>query len=426
MTALGKLLLERDLIGEQQLAASIQRQKQLGGRLGTCLLELGALSEDVLLGILAEQLEVPAADIEDLRDIPDEVQGLLPANLAISCEAIPFRTDGARVDVAMLEVHNLGLQDELSFVIGKPLRVHIANEARIFEALRRFYGKDCSLRFSHLIDRLNRERDEWRRAPAEPPAQPAPAPPTAPPARATPPAATKAPTPPRGAGQRTDASRLAYPPQAAQQRSIPLTDEERQALESSRQKDQRLRGEPAPTARPPAPRPPVAAVEAQVESLFKGDPDPQRVAAILLDSVAEEFVRTLLFRVQRNRVSGWMARGPHIDLERFGRFSVSLEESSVFRSLAEGGNLYIGTLSPLRPHLDLLSVWGGSPATECLLCSIPIRHRIVAVLYGDRDSLGVTGVNLGRIQGLCGEAAAALQACILRRKLSQAPPRGFR
>src|SRR5215470_1738746 len=102
MAKLGQLLVARGWITVQQLTRALKNQNVVGGRLGTCLLELEALTEDLLLKGLSEQLGVPAARVEDLRGIPDEVQELVSAKLARRCRAIPFRAMGGRLDVAML------------------------------------------------------------------------------------------------------------------------------------------------------------------------------------------------------------------------------------------------------------------------------------------------------------------------------------
>src|SRR6059058_2457579 len=81
MGKLGQLLVTRGWITVQQLTRALKNQNVVGGRLGTCLLEMDALTEDLLLKGLAEQLGVPAARVEDLRGIPEEVQELLPAKL---------------------------------------------------------------------------------------------------------------------------------------------------------------------------------------------------------------------------------------------------------------------------------------------------------------------------------------------------------
>lgn len=167
MGKLGQVLVARGWITVQQLTRALQNQQGVGGRLGTCLLETDAINEDILLKGLAEQLGVPAALPEELRGIAEEVIALLPEKLARRCRAVPFRVTGGRLDVAMQDPRNLSAQDEIAFASGKRVKVFVAPEVRMYEALERYYGDECPSRLGLLLDRLNRARFLWKR-PAEP------------------------------------------------------------------------------------------------------------------------------------------------------------------------------------------------------------------------------------------------------------------
>jgi Type II secretion system (T2SS), protein E, N-terminal domain len=161
MGKLGQLLVARGWITIQQLTRALQTQNAVGGRIGTCLIEMEVLAEDLLARALSEQLGVPAAVVEDLRGIPDEVLHLIPEKLARRCRAIPFRVAGGRLDVAMQDPRNLVCQDEIAFACGRRVKVHVLHELRIYEALQRYYREDCPSRYSLLLDRVNRARYMW-------------------------------------------------------------------------------------------------------------------------------------------------------------------------------------------------------------------------------------------------------------------------
>ena len=59
---IGELLLARGLIAEQDIEKALAYQRQFKGRFGAILVRIGALSEDVLLPVLAEQLGMPLLD----------------------------------------------------------------------------------------------------------------------------------------------------------------------------------------------------------------------------------------------------------------------------------------------------------------------------------------------------------------------------
>ena len=68
---LGQLLLERALISAQDLDKALSFQTQFKGRLGSVLVRIGAISEDVLLPVLAEQLGVNLLTPEQLPTQPE-------------------------------------------------------------------------------------------------------------------------------------------------------------------------------------------------------------------------------------------------------------------------------------------------------------------------------------------------------------------
>jgi hypothetical protein len=169
MAKLGQLLVARGWITVQQLTRALKNQNVAGGRLGTCLMEMDAITEELLLKGLAEQLGVPTASGDDLRGVPEEVVGLLHEKLARRCRAVPFRVEGGRLDLALMDPRNLSAQDEIAFASGKRVKVFVAEEVRILEALERYYGEECPSRFALVLDRLNRARFLWEKKPVEQP-----------------------------------------------------------------------------------------------------------------------------------------------------------------------------------------------------------------------------------------------------------------
>ena len=160
---LGELVEKRGQITREQLLRALRNQKVLGGRLGTCLLEIEALSEEQLCSALAEQFAMPCATPEDLRGIPDDVLEMLPAKVARRCHAIAFRASSTQVKVALIDARNLAYQDEISFVVGKRILWHVAPELRLMEALEKHYGVECPSRYAKLLDKMNRSRFLWAR-----------------------------------------------------------------------------------------------------------------------------------------------------------------------------------------------------------------------------------------------------------------------
>ena len=433
MGKLGQLLVARGWITVQQLNRALQNQSVVGGRLGTCLIEIDALTEDYLLKGLAEQLGVPPASVDDLRRIPEEVLALLPDKLARRCRAIPFRVEGSRLDLAMIDARNLACQDEIAFATGKRVKIHVAHELRILEALERYYREESPSRFSMLVERLNRARYFWEKSEATEsattlaapltdllgsrPVRIDPAPVLPEPARARPPvpvrpaaprpAPVAAPPPPAPAPAVAPAPAARAAPRpavATRPLSIPLTQEERAAL-----------GPPPPPApAPPEPAPEPSTLE-EVAKAFEVTLDRERVGRIVLAYLARNHRRAALFQVARDKVIAWMARG-EMDLGRFEKFSVSFDQPSVFLNLRQGTAFYVGPMPPMPAHRQLASSWGGELPRDCVLLPVKMKDRLVAVIYADGPRKGLAGIDLSQLQRLAASTADALQRCILHKK----------
>jgi hypothetical protein len=431
MAKLGQLLVARGWITVQQLTRALKTQNVAGGRLGTCLLEMDALHEDLLLKGLSEHLGVPAAGVEDLRGIPEEVLSLIPERLARRLRAVPFRIEVGRLDVALMDPRNLSAQDEIAFASGKRVKIYVADEARILEALERYYGEECPSRVGMLVDRLNRARFLWDKPagkseprtdetaygdlfPTPPKIKlPPPLPELAHPVPSRPPAAAMsapraAPAAAAEASAGAAASPLATAPVTAPRPlTVSLTPEERAELGAA------AWAEPAAEGALP-----VAANLGEVEAALGRARDLDEVGQILLGFLGRDHRRAALFQVSRDRVSGWKVHGTGIDHEAFAAFSIGFDQPSLFLNLRQGSGLHLGPLPPMPAHRQLARTWGGDLPRDCLMLPVRINDRLVMVIYADGAGRGP--VELPQIQRLLTLATAAVERCILKRKRGEA------
>lgn len=382
----GQLLVSRGWISTEQLTAALGRQRQMGGRLDTALLELGAVPEQQLVEELAEQSNLPPVAADELQGIPQPVIDLLPAKLALRHHAIPYRLGRGRVELAVSSEPDIPALDELSFVLGRRVVLHIANEARIQEALARYYGDELPLRFATLLERLNSPGD----AAAE-------TPPAVEPPKAASPARPRD-APPAGHGAAAPRAAVAAPP--PRPTSVPLSSDEKKSLRRLATRD---------SVKPLS----QSGVQAALEAAHRADD----IGVALLGFLGQEFLRLLLFRVGQGRVRGWMGRSPALDEYRFRNWAVGFDEPSVFLNLRQGAEFFLGKLPPMPAHERLLKCWRGSMDTECAVFPIRVRDRLVCAIYGDRDSLGLIGLEVPAVQRLTAKAAIAFEMLLMQRKL---------
>lgn len=154
MTRLGEDLMRGGRLTGEALRRALDLQRQLGGRLGTNLLEIGALPEGVLLQTLGTLLATRTASAAQLAHIPSSVIRSIPAKLARRYQIVPFQRRGNTLFVAAMGAGDVLVEDEVRMLSGCLVRTHLALELRIQEALGRYYQAPIDVRVSALVRRL--------------------------------------------------------------------------------------------------------------------------------------------------------------------------------------------------------------------------------------------------------------------------------
>ena len=155
---LGQLLIEKGLIDEKALGEALQRQVIFGGRLGTNLLEMGVVTEDDLMKILAYQLNIPYAQPRHFENIPREVLDAVPTELLEKHRIVPLTVEGHRITLAMTDPLNLNIVDDVAFRTNMVVQPVVASEVRIVEALERYYGIRREARYIAVSEKVADEQ----------------------------------------------------------------------------------------------------------------------------------------------------------------------------------------------------------------------------------------------------------------------------
>jgi type IV pilus assembly protein PilB len=131
---LGELLLQEGLVEPDQLNRALEEQRHSGERVGAVLIKLGYISDDVLVEFLSKQFRVPAVNPARLS-IPKDVVALIPPEIALKYQAVPFGLIGHTLNVAMADPGNLFVIDDIRFLTRKNIQVHVASEIVIKKLL---------------------------------------------------------------------------------------------------------------------------------------------------------------------------------------------------------------------------------------------------------------------------------------------------
>lgn len=150
---LGDLLLEKKLISEQVLQEALAEQRSTGRKLGRVLVDIGAVSDVELHRCLAEYLDIPYVDLAQMSLEPKAVQ-LLPETHARRYRALVLKEDKNGLLVGMADPTDIFSFDELSRVLGKPIRLALVQESALLRTI------DVAYRRAHEIVSLAEELDE--------------------------------------------------------------------------------------------------------------------------------------------------------------------------------------------------------------------------------------------------------------------------
>ncbi len=139
---MGEILLDAGLIDGLQLQAALANQKTWGGRLGTVLIKMGMINEDAMLKSLSGQLTMPTVDLSKIR-IADSVLKAVPRDVVEKYNTIPVGlkqvVGRTTLYIALSDPTNFEAIDEIQFLTDHPVKVVLATESAIADAIAYYY-----------------------------------------------------------------------------------------------------------------------------------------------------------------------------------------------------------------------------------------------------------------------------------------------
>ena len=136
---LGEILVRENLITSQQLREALEYQRTNGGRLGSNLIKLGIISDDVITAVLSRQYGVPSINLE-LFQIEEETIKLISHEVALKYTVLPISKVGSTLTLAMADPTNVFAMDDIKFMTGLNVEPVIASEASLQIAITKYYS----------------------------------------------------------------------------------------------------------------------------------------------------------------------------------------------------------------------------------------------------------------------------------------------
>ncbi len=136
---LGEILVRENLVTPQQLREALDYQRTSGGRLGSNLVKLGMISDDVITAVLSRQYGIPSINL-DLFQIEPEVIKLISQEVALKYTILPISKVGATLTLAMADPTNVFAMDDIKFMTGLNVEPVIASEVSIQMSVGKYYS----------------------------------------------------------------------------------------------------------------------------------------------------------------------------------------------------------------------------------------------------------------------------------------------
>ncbi|HEY8608082.1 MAG TPA: ATPase, T2SS/T4P/T4SS family [Noviherbaspirillum sp.] len=145
---LGKLLIQKGVISEDQLRIALTEQKQSGAPLGKQLIALGFVTEATVREALSENLNQQSTDLGNLVADAAAIK-LIPKETAKRYRVFPvmFERQERTLMLAMADTNNIVALDQISAMLGSDIRLTpmLAGESEILRAIDQFYGFELSI-----------------------------------------------------------------------------------------------------------------------------------------------------------------------------------------------------------------------------------------------------------------------------------------
>lgn len=432
----GQYLLRNQIVTQEQLNEALQCQVIFGGRLGTNLVELGYLTLDDLARLLSRRSGFPVAQPEELEELPRDTLQSLPRTVIEKFKVIPMRIEAKTLHLAVCDPTDLKSMDEIAFSTGMRIKPFLVPELRMYFLLEKHYGIKREIRYIRLGRTLSRGKYAGAMVGGPVTGTP-PSIVDASPALSTPRAEADTATieeleskgfrPLRAGEELTDEGNqepgaperpaLSVVPPLEPEAEPPLVVGEPVALPLLDDMHlEPIEETPLPAenvAHPPASSPQEAA---ELHAYLQTAVDREDVAGVALRLARSHFSVAALLIVNKGLVSGWKGAGGALDAQPIENLMLPAAADSIFKAPATRGTTFKGPVPAEGLNERLLAGLGRSLPTNALVIPIPVKNRVVNLLYADNGQKKVDPAAAAFLEMLARDVGAAYERIILAKK----------
>lgn len=145
---LGKLLIQKRVISDDQLRIALIEQRATGAPLGKLLIQLGFVTEATVREALSENLNHQSTDLSKLV-VDATALRLISKDIAKRYQVFPLVLDKRekKLIIAMSDTNNIVALDQISAMLGQDFSLEpmLASESDIARAIDQYYGFELSI-----------------------------------------------------------------------------------------------------------------------------------------------------------------------------------------------------------------------------------------------------------------------------------------
>ncbi len=372
---IGEFLINGKLIDQRQLDEAIEYQCIYGGKLGTCLVELGFIDEWQFAKTLSKYHNLDYVEPHELMNVPQQIIDLLPAEIAVKYQAVPYRVDKTRLFIAISESTNQQVIDALTRATRHTVIPMAMPEIRLKLALKKYYAMPLPSRFESLAARI----DKHQFLTGKPGVQKQPGP-------------AQAPTQAMPEEKESPVDTTSWPmlgDQEGPEESEELLPASYQAAQPPRQMD---RGE-------------FLKRLANIQSR-------EQIAEILFSYLRPNLAVCALWVIREQKIIGWKNS---LNSEGFEELSFPLDHQSLLGTTIISGEHQLGPLDQITENRRLAKYFAAA-APHALAIPLTVRDRIVCVLYA-QDELKKLQTEQNNLVTIARKLELAFNLLILRNKI---------
>src|SRR3954463_935981 len=140
MADLGKFLVGRGIVGQEQLAEAAAIAKNNGGKVHEVLVKQGYATSEQVMQAMADMHGYEFFDLRDVP-IPPSVVELVPESVARENAVIPLAEEDGALKVLVSDPFDYETFEKLQFILNRKVNIALATKESILEAINRNYGQ---------------------------------------------------------------------------------------------------------------------------------------------------------------------------------------------------------------------------------------------------------------------------------------------